>query len=134
MVRERFDGFRAAFTDAEAAWDEGFACGQSLPARHPGATAVFATADILAVGIMEGLAATGTSVPGDVSAVGFDDLEFSRYVTPKLTTVTQDIGRKGATAVAMLVAAIEQQTRPRRPVTLDVSLTVRDSTAPPRTA
>ena len=63
--------------------------------------------------------------------VGFDDLDFSEYVTPKLTTVAQDIGRKGATAVAMLVEAIEQRTRPRRPVTLDVSLTVRDSTAPP---
>ncbi|MEV6643772.1 LacI family DNA-binding transcriptional regulator [Amycolatopsis sp. NPDC051371] len=144
VVRERFDGFRAAFTDAGVTWDpglvevvntthdEGFACGQTLLERHPGATAVFATADVLAVGIMEGLAAAGAAVPGDVSVVGFDDLEFSKYVTPKLTTVTQDIGRKGATAVAMLVAAIEQRTRSRRPITLDVTLTVRDSTAPPK--
>ncbi|WP_199199837.1 LacI family DNA-binding transcriptional regulator [Amycolatopsis sp. CA-128772] len=144
VVRERFDGFRAAFDDAGVPWapgmvevvntthHEGLGCGKSLPRRHPSVTAVFATADILAVGIMEGLITTGFSVPRDVSVVGFDDLEFSKYVTPKLTTVIQDIGRKGATAVAMLVAAIEQQVRPAHPVTLDVSLTIRDSTAPPK--
>lgn len=143
VVHERFEGFRAAFAEAGVTWDpslvevvntthaEGVGCGSSLLRRHPCATAVFATADILAVGIMEGLAAAGAVIPRDVSVVGFDDLEFSEYVTPKLTTVAQDIGRKGATAVAMLVEAIEQRTRPRRPVTLDVSLTVRDSTAPP---
>jgi LacI family transcriptional regulator len=144
VVRERFEGFRAAFADAGVPWDpslvevantthdEGLGHGKALRSRHPGATAVFATADILAIGIMEGLAASGFSVPGDVSVVGFDDLEFSQYVTPKLTTVTQDIGRKGATAVAMLIAAIEGETGPREAITLDVALTVRESTAPPR--
>jgi LacI family transcriptional regulator len=95
-------------------------------------TAVVAASDMMALGAIRAAADAGLSVPGDVSVVGFDDLEFSKYVTPKLTTVTQDIGRKGATAVAMLVAAIEQRTRSRRPITLDVTLTVRDSTAPPK--
>jgi LacI family transcriptional regulator len=142
VVHERFRGFRAAFTDVGAEWDttlvetvntthaEGRERGLDLLARHPGATAVFATADILAIGLMEGLRAAGARVPRDVSVVGFDDLDLCKYVTPKLTTVSQDIAAKATTAVGLLIDAIEHGKRPRNPVTIDVSLTVRDSTAP----
>lgn len=144
VVHHRFEGFRQAFTDAGARWpknliatvntthDSGRELGHRLLTDHPRATAVFATADILAIGIMAGLTETGTRVPTDVSVVGFDDLDIGAYVTPKLTTIAQDIPRKAALAVDMLLAAIERRDRPQEPVTLDVRLVERDSTAPPR--
>lgn len=145
VIHHRLDGFRQAYAQAGAEWDERLAesvvatthehgrdLGRRLRAAHPNASAVFATADILAIGVMAGLAEAGLSVPGDVSVVGFDDLDLCRYVTPKLTTVAQDITAKASTAVDLLLRSIEDDEHPAAPVTLDVRLVVRDSTAPPR--
>lgn len=141
VVHERFEGFLAAYAEIGVEWDErlietvntthadGLALGRELPSRHPGATAVFATADILAIGIMRGLAEAGVRVPEEVSVVGFDDLDLCEYVVPRLTTVSQDITAKATTAVRLLVEAIEKGTRPAEPVTVAVSLVERDSTA-----
>jgi LacI family transcriptional regulator len=143
LVHQRFRGFLAAFADAGLTWpdsliatvntthDDGAELGRRLPGAHPTATAVFATADILAIGIMAGLADAGVPVPSRLSVVGFDDLDISAYVTPKLTTVAQDIAGKAATAVALLLDAIREGERPDRPLTLDVRLVERGSTAPP---
>lgn len=144
VVRQRFDGFRQAFADAGDRWDErliltattthpsGVELGRRLRADHPSATAVFATADILAIGIMEGLADTGVDVPGDISVVGYDNLDLSEYVTPKLTTIAQDMTQKGEVAIRMLIGAVERQERPTAAVTLDVHLVERASTTRPR--
>ncbi|MFI5736588.1 LacI family DNA-binding transcriptional regulator [Kribbella sp. NPDC051587] len=144
VVHQRYDGFRAAFTEAGLTWTErvvtvettthstGRDLGRRIPTEHPDATAVFATADILAIGIMEGLADTGHPVPDQLSVVGFDNLDLSEYVTPKLTTVAQDIPQKAALAVERLLAAIEQQQHPDAPITLDVQLIQRASTGPVR--
>lgn len=146
VVHERFAGFREAFAATGARWDlslitavdttheDGRALGRSLLTRFPGATAVFATADILAIGVLEGLAEGGVEVPGDVSVVGFDDLDLCRYVRPTLTTVAQDISRKASTAVDMLLDAVETGERPAEPVTIGVRLVVRESTGPARGA
>ncbi|MPZ85608.1 MAG: LacI family DNA-binding transcriptional regulator [Actinophytocola sp.] len=144
VVHQRFEGFRQAFVDAGLRWDDrliatvttthasGVQLGARLLAEHPSATAVFATADILAIGIMAGLAESGATVPADVSVVGFDDLDISAYVTPKLTTVAQDIARKATIAVDMLLDSVQRRKAPAEPVTLDVRLVERDSTAPKR--
>jgi LacI family transcriptional regulator len=143
VVHQRFEGFQAAFASEGLEWRErlvtvettthatGVALGRGLKASHPDATAVFATADILAIGIMEGLAESGFSVPSDVSVLGFDDLDLSRYVTPKLTTIAQDIPQKAGIAVRQLLAAIEGREHLTDPITLDVRLIERDSTGSP---
>ena len=58
-------------------------------------TAVFCSADMVAFGLIAGLQAGGLSVPGDISVVGFDDIEMSEYYVPALTTVRQDRRRLG---------------------------------------
>lgn len=144
VVRERFEGFLDAHTEAGVAWDDsllakvgsttydpGLDLGTRLPELHPGASAVFATADILAVGIIAGLVGTGVAVPAEVSVVGFDNLDIGGYVTPQLTTVEQNVQRKAALAVDLLVDSIERGERPDTPVTLGVDLVERASTAPP---
>ncbi|MGX7827860.1 LacI family DNA-binding transcriptional regulator [Actinokineospora sp. 24-640] len=142
VVHERFRGFTAAFTAAGLSWNDslietvntthadGVALGARLLADHPTATAVFATADILAIGLMEGLATAGHPVPTHISVVGFDNLDLSAYVTPKLTTVAQDITAKAATAVDLLLRSVQHRKRPTTSITLDVSLVERNSTAP----
>lgn len=144
VVRERFTGYRQAFLDVSAEADpglvetvnttyvEGRKLGLSLGDWHPDATAVFATADVLAIGIIRGLAERGVDVPGHVSVVGFGDLDLCHYVTPRLTTVAQDLSEKAAIAVRVLVDSIENNSRPEVPVIVGVSLVVRESTGPVR--
>ena len=141
VVHERFKGFCQAHADIGATWDDrmiaaantthadGLALGQDLLGRYPGATAVFATADILAIGILRGLTESGTRVPDDVSVVGFDNLDLCDYVVPRLTTVSQDIATKAAIAVHLLIKSIEDGEHPSEPVTIGVSLVRRESTA-----
>ena len=69
-------------------------------------TAVFASSDITATGIIEGAGLCGMRVPKDLSVVGFDNINFSACTTPKLTTISQDIGKKAERAAALLIEAI----------------------------
>jgi LacI family transcriptional regulator len=94
-------------------------------------TAVFAFNDLLAIGVIQAAQSRGLQVPEDVSVVGFDDLEFSTIVTPRLTTVRQPLEEMGRTAVSMLVRLLEHQRFETLHVQLGTRLVVRDSTAQP---
>ncbi|MET7330987.1 LacI family DNA-binding transcriptional regulator [Nonomuraea sp. NPDC005650] len=105
--------------------DSGYRQGQVL-AMIPDVTAVFAASDEMAFGVIRALREHGRSVPGDVSIVSVDDIALAAYCHPPLTTVRQDFYRSGAAAVALLLGGDAADA----PVT--ASLSVRDSTAPPR--
>lgn len=135
VVWQRFQGFNEGFGECaveavNTTYDDGVALGRRLRAEHPSATAVFATADILAIGVVAGLQETGARVPDDISVMGFDDLDLCRYVRPTLTTIAQDLPAKAATAVAMLIAEIERDEAPPASATLEVRLVERGSTGP----
>jgi len=141
VVRQRFEGFLRAHRVAGVDWNpsdqaalettypRGISLGQTLRERYPQVTAVFATADILAVGVMEGLRLAGARVPGDVSVVGFDNVDIGLYVTPKLTTIAQDDVAKASAAVRMLLAEIEGGATATAPVVVGVELVERESVA-----
>lgn len=69
-------------------------------------TAIFVAGDEMAIGALHALADAGLTVPGDMSIVGFDDIEAAGLVRPALTTVAQDLVGIGAGAVAALLDAI----------------------------
>ncbi len=70
-------------------------------------SAVFATADMLAAGIMSGLQQAGRMVPRDISIVGFDDINWSRMTMPMLTTIHQDAVKKGRMAAECMIRLLE---------------------------
>jgi DNA-binding LacI/PurR family transcriptional regulator len=101
--------------------------------RRP--TAILAMSDAIAIGAMRGVRELGLSVPGDVSVVGFDDIDVAQYLDPPLTTVRQPVRLKGEEAVRLLLAFINGETPPDIHRTLATTLIVRGSTAvPPRAA
>ncbi|HZG56704.1 LacI family DNA-binding transcriptional regulator [Paenibacillus sp.] len=111
----------------------GYAASSQLVAIRPKVTAVFATSDASAIGLIRGLTEHGCRVPGDLSVVGFDDIQYASYTVPPLTTVRQDIHAKGQKAVELLMAQTENvPSRSGNTVVLPVSLIVRGSTAPIR--
>jgi len=93
------------------------------------ATAVIAFNDLVAFGLLAALRDRGVDVPGRVSVVGFDDIEFASYATPPLTTVAvprRDLGARAWDALFAEIAGGE----PARPLLFTPSLVVRASTGP----
>lgn len=146
VVRRRLDGFSAGLRDAGLPTDPtlvltcatSFAAGRDLAATllaHPARpTAVLVTSDLVALGLLEGVADRGRSVPQDLSVVGFDDLAEGRRSTPPLTTVRQDVQAKARASVDLLVEQMTAREDAPRRVVLDVTLVERRSVGPPGTA
>ena len=92
-------------------------------------TAVLCYNDLIAIGVLRGLAQAGVRVPADISVVGFDNIFGSDFCTPALTTVASPLLAMGTTAVQQLIAqARGAAARTGDPATLPARLMVRDST------
>jgi DNA-binding LacI/PurR family transcriptional regulator len=95
----------------------GYRAGRELLLRRD-FTAVFASNDLMALGVLHAFAEAGLSVPGDVSVIGFDDIPEAAHFWPPLTTVRQDFDAVGSRAVALLVAELRGEPLPdTHPVT-----------------
>ena len=77
-------------------------------------TAVFAAADMMAVGAIRAAHAAGLSVPRDLAVVGFDDIRLAELLSPSLTTIRQNMVGIGLAAGRALVEQIENPTPLRR--------------------
>ncbi len=100
-------------------------------ARHL-ATAVACANDRSAVGLIHGLRARGLRVPDDVSVVGYDDLDWTRYLSPPLTTVRQPGRWMGREAARLALA--DPDASERSHVRVAPELIVRGSTRAPASA
>jgi len=144
VSRLRLRGYRAALEGAGLPWSEvpvyecpgnsrefgRRAAGELLSPGH-GPTAILATSDQLALGIIAWATERGLSVPEDVSVVGFDDIPAAAGASPPLTTVRQDHAEKGLLAGRMLISQLRKEDGPGAGP-LATNLVVRGSTSPPR--
>ena len=117
VVEQRLIGYRRALSEfgvpfdpslvftQEISVEEGRRLGYLLSEKKE-ITGVFASADILAAGIMTGLREKGVCVPRDKSIVGFDDNYLSQLTNPTLTTIHQDAEQKGMLAADMILAQL----------------------------
>ena len=108
-------------------YDSGIKLADKLVNSKLPITAIVCAADILAIGVMSELYKLGVKVPDDISIVGFDDLETSKYLTPALTTIHQQISLKGQKAVELLLEHIEKTNLPKQEEVLSLELIERDS-------
>lgn len=84
-------------------WESGYKGGKRLLTLENRPTAIFAANDLMALGALQAARDLGYSVPKDVSILGFDDIEMSRYSDPPLTTIQQPKYELGVEAVKMLI-------------------------------
>ena len=96
-------------------------------------TAVFCANDITAVGAMRAFQESGLSIPKDISVIGVDDIETSKYLAPPLTTIQIPIEEMGKLAAKLLVDRIHGGHRIPVKLLLPFQLKVRESCAKPRT-
>jgi LacI family transcriptional regulator len=87
----------------------GYLCAQKLLALPARPTAIFAANDKSAIGAIEAITEAGLNVPGDISIVGFDNIDEASFVNGGLTTVDQFIEEMGRAAVEMLVNLIQSK-------------------------
>lgn len=96
------------------------------------ATAIFASSDEIAIGVIEVLRAQGVSIPQDVSIIGFDDVGPLHLFAPPLTAIRQPVRSIGQRALALLLETDWQQSSPRHgEELLPIEIVVRNSVAPP---
>jgi LacI family transcriptional regulator, galactose operon repressor len=76
---------------------------QLLALRRP-PTAIFAASDVQAFGVLDAAARAGLAVPGDLSVVGFDDIELAAAIG--LTTVRQPLRESGRLGAQLLLRAL----------------------------
>jgi LacI family transcriptional regulator len=111
----------------------GFKPMQALLEKSRDFTAIFCFNDIAAIGAIRALKDAGLTVPGDVSVVGFDDIQSAAYSTPSLTTVRQpllEMGKRGAQVLLDRIANREKQYPAE--IVMAPELVVRESTGPAR--
>lgn len=141
--RARLDGYRAALDAAKVEIDPeltpvdvlyvegGLRAGERLLRLPDPPTAIFTTNDLQALGVYEAARRAGVRIPQDLSVVGFDDLSFTQWSGPPMTTVRQPLVEMGATAAELVVALARGERITHTRVELATTLVVRESTAPP---
>ncbi|MFI7038520.1 LacI family DNA-binding transcriptional regulator [Microbispora rosea] len=142
--RARLDGYRAAMDAAGVPVDPelvrvstlyvegGLRDGAELLRLPDPPTAVFCANDLQALGVYEAARRAGARIPEELSVVGFDDLSFTQWAGPPITTVRQPLVHMGAAAARMVLALAQGERLEQHRVELATALVVRESTAPPR--
>ena len=122
-AQNRWKGIDAAFKeynidfDEETSYEEsyfniseGYRATERLLDRNKNITAIFAMADVLAIGAVRAITDNGLKVPDDISVIGFDGIDIADYYFPRITTISQQRDRIAARSVEILVNAIEFET------------------------
>jgi LacI family transcriptional regulator len=142
-ARDRLAGYQQALTDAGIPVDpaliregdflqpQGFACANALLALPQRPTAIFASNDVSAFGVMEAVRNHGLRIPDDVSILGFDDIPQAAQVYPALTTVRQPLAEMGRAAAQLLFTYINEPDAPIKRIELPTTLILRRSCQPP---
>ena len=119
-VFSRYKGCEKAFAERgmtfnpevqyEAAYftiSDGYYGMRRMMKKMPDVTAVFAMADIMAIGAIRAIQDAGLRVPEDISVIGFDGLDIGNYTVPRLTTIRQHSEKIASRSVEILLHNID---------------------------
>lgn len=141
---ERMAGFRAAIEGAglklprtliaqgNYTFESGVAAGDKLFDHLPRPTAIFASNDEMAAGVLQAAKIRGIDVPEDLSIVGFDDTPVAAHIWPPLTTVRWPIAVMARAAAHKLIQTAYPEQEAEVASLFPSSLIRRSSVAPPR--
>jgi len=140
LTQERLNGYKDALRDANIVFDEsllfdgdftlqaGYKAGVTISELANKPSAVFCENDETAIGAIKAFKQADLHVPNDISVAGFDDIAFSAFVEPPLTTIAQPAEEFGRTAVTLLVDLLNGKIRKAPKVIMPFELIVREST------
>ncbi len=140
---ERCEGYAAALNAANIPFDpaltdyggytaeQGRSAARRLLRLPEPPTAIFASSDQIAIGVLEELRDASLSVPGDISIVAYDDVAPFRFFSPALTAIRQPVADMGRRGVERLVDHFTNTSTDITEERLPVHLIQRGSVAPP---
>jgi len=114
--------------------DGGLRAARELLRDGPTPTAIFASNDISAIGVMSACSEHGLSVPEDISIIGYDGVSIAGLRTISLTTISQPLNQMGALAAERLFDRMHGKKLKGRSIVLEPELVVRGTTCAPRAA
>lgn len=119
--RLRYEGSLQAFAEHGITFDperdyrgvrysyqDGYRATKQLLAAGSEFTAIFAIADVMAIGAIRALREAGKRVPEDVSVMGMDGLPLGEYLVPQLSTISQSVHEMARRSVEILLGAMEK--------------------------
>ena len=134
----RFNGYKKAMDENNlnvdfnyvypcyATFESGYEVGEKL-LNQSNVTAVVCVADTIAISIIKKFSENNKVIPDDLSIVGFDDIQMSKYVYPSLTTIKQDINEKGRRASEIIINCLVNNSNNNLIVNIDPILIERES-------
>lgn len=141
-VGERYRGYMDGLKAAGLAMDQrlvkqgfntfpsGMECGLELLRQTNRPTAVFASNDEMAIGVMRVAHQAGMRIPKDLSVVGFDDIPIGQQMFPALTTIRQPVEAMAMTATDLLLGQLRGVAPASERIVLESVIQLRESTGP----
>lgn len=136
-IRERRKGYTRALQehgitplyieDGPLLPEDAHAATRRLLRRAPQITAIFACNDTVAIAAMDAARELGRAIPGDLSIIGFDDIDFAAQTVPPLSTMHVDKIHMGELAVRRLAERVENPGAPPLTLALGTRLVARES-------
>jgi LacI family transcriptional regulator len=124
---------RSLIAEGNYTFESGIAAANRLLDLSPRPTAIFASNDEMAAGVVHAARQRGISVPEDLSVIGFDDTAIAAHIWPPLTTVRWPIISMARSAAMKLVGDVIAPDSPEENSSMFLSTLVhRASVAPPR--
>lgn len=108
--------------------DGGYKIGLEIAGHAVKPSAIFSANDLMAIGLMRAFFEESIRVPNDISLIGFDNFEITKYTQPRLTTISQNFHELAIKGIELLFDMIDQHIKPRD-VYLEPELIVRESCA-----
>jgi LacI family transcriptional regulator len=116
-------------TQGDYTFESGMACASQLLKNPTPPTAIFASNDEMAVGVINAAQSMGFDIPGQLSVAGFDDSILASRIIPQITTLRRPVREMARLATAKLIATIDgREGDARVGVSLVPSLVIRNST------
>ncbi|MBP1933822.1 LacI family DNA-binding transcriptional regulator [Ammoniphilus resinae] len=136
--RDRLEGFKdtlkeyglledSVIIESGYSVEEGFQAAEMIMFDYKDVTAIFASSDMIALGVLDAARLFRWKIPEDLSVIGFDNMAFSRLARVPLTTVDGRIKEMGQMAVRKLMERIKRERKEREQAFLRPSLIVRES-------
>ncbi len=117
-------------THCEETMEDAYRAAYALLSNKNRPTALLVINDMLAIAVMRAASDLGLVIPHDLSVASFDDIPFSNYTLPRLTTVSGKSEESGREAVRLLLNRFAEPDLPPQVVSAGVQLIIRESTGP----
>jgi LacI family transcriptional regulator len=137
--QKRFEGFKQAMDEktlfnkdlvfwGDFSIDSGYQMMMNALNKFKKIDAVFAGNDLIALGAINAIKEVGLKIPENISLIGFDDMFFSAYLNPPLTTVHIPFNEEGAIAAKLLLKKMNNpEDKNIERIILDTEIVIRES-------